>query len=176
MLVVRPYADADMDFVRRLFSMYTLEEKQRVPDLHLPAEREEEYLRWLVTRTLEGGIFLVAEVDGVRAGYSAGVLKKENDSWDETTRKASLVMELHVDPAFRRQGVGRRLVKELEDHFRSQDIEWITLGVFSKNVEARAFYEQIGFRDVYTFMGKRLENGPRLPGEPPPYGRPRARP
>jgi ribosomal protein S18 acetylase RimI-like enzyme len=67
-------------------------------------------------------------------------------------------------------------VKELEDLFRSQDIEWITLGVFSKNVEARAVYEQIGFRDVYTFMGKRLENGPRLPGEPPPYGRPRARP
>jgi len=49
-----------------------------------------------------------------------------------------------VDPAFRRRGIGRRLVAELTSSHPG--ILW--LEVRESNVNARNFYKSLGFREV----------------------------
>ncbi len=93
-----------------------------------------------------------------RAGWIAAIRKgkRQNWSWDATTRPSGLVMELHIDPEFQGRGVGRRLLETAEQHFRSTGSDWVSLGVFPTNGEARRFYERLGYRPVYAFLGKRL--------------------
>ncbi len=72
-------------------------------------------------------------------------------------------MELHVHPKFRRRGIGRMMVREVETRFARLGFDWISLGVFASNFSGRQFYNRAGFQDSYVFMGKRLGKEPRLP-------------
>ncbi|HTW40147.1 MAG TPA: GNAT family N-acetyltransferase [Thermoplasmata archaeon] len=159
-ITVRPYVAHDLGFVRRLFAEYTETEKRRLRERGLVYawSFEDRYLRSLPNRTRKGGLFLVATVDGVPAGCVAAIRKPrtQNWSWDATRHPSGLVMELHVATEFRGRGVGRRLMKAAEDHFRSSGSDWLSLGVFPTNEVARVAYRKMGYQDVYIFMGKTL--------------------
>jgi|SRR5271170_6478283 len=156
---IRPYASGDLGFVRNLFSAHTDEEQRRLSGrgLHYSWDFDDSYLRTLTRAPRVGGIFLVGEVGGRPAGFVAATLKKPHYSWDATTRASGLVMELHVASEFRGLGLGRRLLLAAEKHFRSRGYDWISLGVFPTNARARAFYQKLGYQNVYVFMGKRLD-------------------
>jgi ribosomal protein S18 acetylase RimI-like enzyme len=65
---------------------------------------------------------------------------------------------LAVDPQFRRRGLGRKLMEEVEHRLQSVGCSKINLQIRRENVEAIAFYERIGFsEDVVLSFGKRLE-------------------
>ena len=55
-------------------------------------------------------------------------------------------------PEWRRQGIGRALMAEVEDAFAARSIRTIHLEVRTTNNGARALYEQIGF----AIAGRRL--------------------
>jgi ribosomal protein S18 acetylase RimI-like enzyme len=150
--VIRPYVDSDFDFVRKLFSGDSAEEKRRLAaaGFRVAWENDEEYLHTLIDRVRDVGLFLIAEV--------GAVMRRENASWDATTRPSAIVWELHVDRGFQRQGDGRQLLQEAEGYFRSRGIDWLSLGVFATNEEAQSFYGALGYDDVYTFKGKRLDS------------------
>ena len=65
---------------------------------------------------------------------------------------------LAVDPKFRNQGLGRKLVKLAEDKLKNFGCPKINLLVRVSNIEVREFYKKLGFEmqeDVVIF-GKRL--------------------
>jgi ribosomal protein S18 acetylase RimI-like enzyme len=65
---------------------------------------------------------------------------------------------LAVKPAFRRRGLGRRLMAEAEERLIAAGCPKINLQVRNSNADALAFYERIGYSsDDVTSMGKRLE-------------------
>jgi ribosomal protein S18 acetylase RimI-like enzyme len=156
---VRPYRTGDFEFVRRLFSEYTNHEKRRLAKKGLVYswDFDERYLKSLPRQTRRGGVFLVATVGDRSAGWIAAIRKgkKENWSWDATTRPSGLVMELHVASEFRGRGIGRQLMETVEKHFRSRGSDWLSLGLFPANEGARRFYDRLGYQPVYTYMGKR---------------------
>ena len=81
----------------------------------------------------------IVAVDGERlAGYvgSQSVL-----GWAD-------MMNIAVDPQYRRLGIGRRLVEELEVRLRENEVTCLTLEVRPSNVGAIALYEQLGFAEV----------------------------
>ena len=94
-------------------------------------------------------LFLVAELDGgvigtVMAGYDG------HRGW---------VNYLGVDPACRRQGVGRALMAEAERLLRREGCPKINLQVRTGNTEAIEFYRRIGFAvDDVVSLGRRLEH------------------
>ncbi len=53
-----------------------------------------------------------------------------------------------VDPAYRRNGIGRALMAWLETTARTAGIKTIQLEARSSNTEARAFYLQLGFNEA----------------------------
>ena len=55
------------------------------------------------------------------------------------------VMNLAVDPAIRRRGVGRALLRALETRLRAENVHGLSLEVRPSNLAARALYAREGF-------------------------------
>ena len=86
-------------------------------------------------------LWLVA-VDGDRvAGYIGS----------QTVRGWADMMNLCVNPDYRRQGIGEKLTMELERQLREEKVECLTLEVRVSNAPAITLYEKLGF----TQVGKR---------------------
>lgn len=58
------------------------------------------------------------------------------------------MMNLAVDPAYRRRGIGKRLVSVLIDELRVKDVHCLTLEVRASNQSAIGLYEQLGFAQI----------------------------
>lgn len=66
---------------------------------------------------------------------------------------AAHLMLLAVEPAWRKLGIGRRLIEYLEAMARELDLTHITLEVRAKNHTAREFYDAAGYREVALVPG-----------------------
>lgn len=89
----------------------------------------------------EGYTFVALEEGGELIGY-AGML---------TVLDVADVTNVAVLPAFRRQGLARRLLTALTAKAREQGVTRLQLEVRESNVAARTLYESLGF----TVDGKR---------------------
>jgi len=88
------------------------------------------------------GLFLVAHRNGVAMGCAG--LRTAGDGVGEVKR-------VWVSPASRRQGLGRRLMAEIERHARERGLRELRLDTRSDLVEARRLYESLGYREIEPF-------------------------
>jgi ribosomal protein S18 acetylase RimI-like enzyme len=84
--------------------------------------------------------------DGLSAGAwdgddLVGLAIVQYQRWNNT----AIVCELHVDPAYRRRGVGRRLLDCVEMASSAQAVRCIAIETQSPNVDAIAFYRDCGY-------------------------------
>jgi len=123
---IRPSTLSEYDAVYALW-------KRAGPGIHLrPSDTREEIAKKL---TRDPDLFLVAEVDGQIVGVVLG-------GWDG---RRGLVYHLAVDPAYRRRGIGRALMEELERRLQAKGCLRCYLLVGSDNEEAIAFYRKLGW-------------------------------
>ncbi|MFC3609315.1 N-acetylglutaminylglutamine synthetase [Stutzerimonas tarimensis] len=85
---------------------------------------------------------------------------------------------LAVSPTCPRPGVGEGLVRHLVEHYMSRGRAYLDLSVLHDNLQAKALYAKLGFRDLQTFTVKRknIINQPLFLGPGPeahlnPYAR-----
>jgi len=103
---------------------------------------------WVRCGLVRPDLFLVGTLDGqlvatVMAGYEG------HRGW---------INYLAVDPARRRQGLGRTILGEAERRLRATGCPKINLQVRTTNSEVLAFYRQVGYvPDDVVSLGKRLE-------------------
>lgn len=90
--------------------------------------------RWIRTWGARDGQRIVGHAE-----LHGGVISTES-------HRASLGMGVHA--AFRRRGLGRRLLEACVEWAREQGLVWLDLGVFADNAPARALYESAGFAEV----------------------------
>ncbi|MCB1556200.1 MAG: GNAT family N-acetyltransferase [Alphaproteobacteria bacterium] len=83
---------------------------------------------------------LVAEADGAIVGFMAGT---ENFLL-HMGRSIYTLHSLFVAPAYRQQGITRRLFEALCDDLRRRNVFKITVQVGKENDNARAIYEALG--------------------------------
>ncbi len=62
-------------------------------------------------------------------------------------------MNIAIDPAYRRQGIGTDLVHTMISESREANLSRMHLEVRISNTTAITFYETIGFKAVSTVMG-----------------------
>lgn len=84
----------------------------------------------------EGYAFVALEEEGALIGY-AGML---------TVLDTADITNVAVLPAFRRQGLARRLLTVLTVKAREQGVTRLQLEVRESNVAARTLYESLGFK------------------------------
>jgi ribosomal protein S18 acetylase RimI-like enzyme len=85
---------------------------------------------------------LVAETDGKLVGY---LLYHGGYDTDKGV-KIFYIADLYVRPEYRRQGVGRSLIKELKKISKKTEVKKLFWQVFAHNFDARKFYWHIGAR------------------------------
>jgi ribosomal-protein-alanine N-acetyltransferase len=69
------------------------------------------------------------------------------------------ITNIAVDPALRRQGIGRTLLRGVLDDARQRGLRLVALEVRPSNIEARALYESFGFRVVGRRRGYYYDTG-----------------
>jgi ribosomal protein S18 acetylase RimI-like enzyme len=85
-------------------------------------------------------LFLVAELEGQLIGTVIG-------GYDG---RRGLVYHLSVSRELRGQGIGRRLMTEVENRLRAKGCLKCYLVVLEDNMEAMEFYERIGWSEMKT--------------------------
>lgn len=82
--------------------------------------------------------YFIALLDGKRAGYVGSWLTIPNAE----------IINLFVEEKYRRQGIGKKLVRTIMKVCKEESIENITLEVRPSNFEAQMLYSTLGFRVV----------------------------
>jgi ribosomal-protein-alanine N-acetyltransferase len=95
------------------------------------------------TRTIS----MVAEEDGDLAGFaiSRSVLARG--------ALGGHIVTIDVGPAFRRRGVGRLLMDEVESRMVRAEAAWLRLEVAIDNLGAQSFYTSLGFQPIGQIRG-----------------------
>lgn len=99
--------------------------------------------------------FLVAEVDGVVAGY----VSTHQDIPLPSHEHVLAINGLAVDPDMRGRGVGRGLVEAVVDLAQQRGFAKLTLRVLGPNTGARRLYERCGFVVEGVLRGEFLLDG-----------------
>ena len=60
----------------------------------------------------------------------------------------AMLHALEIEPAFRRQGVARYMVRGMADWARAQGAAWFTLAVTERNIAARGLYSALGMTEA----------------------------
>jgi GNAT superfamily N-acetyltransferase len=90
------------------------------------------------------GAFLVIYAGG--KPVAGGGIKRDDDGVAEIKR-------MYVAPAARRQGLGRRLLEELEDKARELGYARIRLDTGARQPHAQAMYERAGYHPIENYNG-----------------------
>ncbi|GAA5074488.1 GNAT family N-acetyltransferase [Nocardia iowensis] len=104
-------------------------------------------LAWFEERTAAGLPILVAEIDGVVAGYASYGPWRPKAGYRFTVENS-----VYVDERFQRRGIATALLTELiERARRSGDVHAIIAGIESGNSGSIQLHERFGFRTVGEF-------------------------
>jgi len=85
---------------------------------------------------------LVARVNGIIAGFVMGMMYLD--------RKAvyAHILTIDVSPAYRRKGIGRMLLQEIERIFKEKGVKACLLEVREDNVAAISLYRRLGYEKI----------------------------
>jgi ribosomal protein S18 acetylase RimI-like enzyme len=101
-------------------------------------------------------IILVAERDGEVLGYTyAGV---EGTDYMSLRGPAGAVYDVVVDPAHRRQGVGRMLLDATLEALKARGSPRVVLSTAERNSDAQSLFEHAGFRRTMIEMTRELND------------------
>jgi ribosomal-protein-alanine N-acetyltransferase len=96
-------------------------------------------------RPPRGALWVARRTDGEVVGYVGVELSALGGEAD--------VVNLAVQPGYRRRGLGRRLLTRARAYARGRGMELVWLRVRTSNRAARVFYRRCGFRPVGRFEG-----------------------
>jgi len=99
-------------------------------------------------------IILVAERDGEVLGYTyAGV---EGTDYMALRGPAGVLYDIVVDPAHRKQGVGRMLLDATLDALKARGAPRVVLSTAERNASAQRLFDRAGFRRTMIEMTREL--------------------
>jgi ribosomal protein S18 acetylase RimI-like enzyme len=103
-------------------------------------------LAWIERRAADSGAVLVADTQGIFAGFAAGWVEQD-DNIAETadSNRFGYISDICVMPAYRGQRIALRLLDNLEQHLRRAGVTRLRIASLATNAAARATYERGGF-------------------------------
>ncbi|HEY3114701.1 MAG TPA: GNAT family N-acetyltransferase [Gemmatimonadaceae bacterium] len=156
-LKIRPATPADLTAVGRLGALLVRTHHDFDPQRFIAAtaRTEKAYGSFLGTQLDEPSIVvLVAEQHGDVIGYSyAGV---EGNDYMSLRGPAGVLYDIVVDPAHRRQGVGRMLLDATLEALKARGAPRVVLSTAEGNASAQRLFDRAGFRRTMIEMTREL--------------------
>ncbi len=97
--------------------------------------------------------FAVADFDGELVGFCYSYISQKPKYFK--LKKFGFIGDLYVSPEYRRDGIGKSLVKDAVLFFSKKKIKQIELLVAIKNENTIKFWQTLGFEHLLTWMYKR---------------------
>lgn len=110
---------------------------------------------WSASLSGRDAVVFVAVHAGVLVGFVSAALVDETSPFFQRMRYAR-IGTICVTERCRGQGIGRRLMDEVERWAKSKDAVEVHLNVWSFNERARELYAELGYSVRSHSMGKRL--------------------
>ncbi|MFT3684244.1 MAG: GNAT family N-acetyltransferase [Phycisphaerales bacterium] len=102
------------------------------------------YASWLPKRATDPrSVFLVAEIENGLAGFLVGEVLDEIPIF--TLKQYGFIHDLWVEPAVRKQGLGRALVAEAVNRFAAMGVTQVRGDTAADNDRARSLIAPLGF-------------------------------
>lgn len=101
-----------------------------------------------------GALVLVADTGGAVVGYVYAGL--EGNDWMALRGPAGAIYDLVVDPAARKQGVGRALLEAAIQALRDRGAPRVVLSTAQRNETAQRLFAAAGFRPTMIEMTREL--------------------
>jgi len=156
---IRPATAADLTAIGRLGALLVRTHHDFDPERFMAAtaRTEKSYGLFLGTQLAEPNIIiLVAERDGEVIGYMyAGM---EGNDYMSLRGPAGVVYDLVVDPAHRRQGVGRMLLDATLEVLKARGAPRVVLSTAERNAPAQHLFDRTGFRRTMIEMTRELND------------------
>ncbi len=159
--MIEEYKDKYLEDVKDL--LVELEEyilsidKDNLDQLH--PDYREKYTRMDldIINNKEGKCYLYVE-NNKAVGLIMGIIDTydEYDYLDYKCPKKGNVIELIVSKNTRSKGIGKQLMKQMEDYFHEQKCELIVISVFAYNTNAINFYTKEGYHSRMYDMIKKI--------------------
>jgi len=106
-------------------------------------------------------VLVAADADGVW-GYVYGAI--EGADWMALRGPAGVIHDLVVDPARRREGLGRRLLDEALRFLEQRGAPRVVLSTAEQNAAAQSLFAASGFRRTMIEMTRERGQEPSAPG------------
>lgn len=94
--------------------------------------------------------FYTALVDGEYAGFAWVHIKEEE------TKISAWGYDIQVKESFRRNGVAKKIFRELESELKKLNVKEVSFHVYADNFRAIPLYEQFGFKTTNIVMRKEI--------------------
>lgn len=116
----------------------------RLYEIETECFKEEAFTKSQIARLLGdyNSISLVARVERQIVGFVIGVIYADRKGLH------GHIYTIEVLPAYRRRGIGERLLQEIESVFRHKDVEASSLEVREDNAAAIGLYRKLGYEAV----------------------------
>lgn len=112
---------------------------------------------WLLSRFTEPGeACFVAELDGKVVGFVWAKVQNPPGIPAFVQEPLLVVADLVVHAPYRSRGIGHALLERAIDFGRARGARRVQLTVFDKNLPARAFYDDLGFRPLSVVLTREL--------------------
>ncbi|MFW6162461.1 MAG: N-acetyltransferase family protein [Planctomycetota bacterium] len=156
-LTIRPAAEEDYSAACALLDELDALHREELPRVFRDPEtvaRSRDYVGSILAD--DDQALLLAEGDGEAVGLAHAAMRESRDFPILVARRSAVVENLVVAPAWRRRGVGRRLMDAVEAWAQERGASEIELNVWEFNRQAVGFYQVLGYQTVSRRMWKRL--------------------
>lgn len=142
---------AEIKDIEALLDIYNYEVENTTATFDLNKKTIEQWTTWYENHNIGNHPLIVAEVDGVVAGYASLSTYREKEAY-----KSTVELSVYVATSFRRQGVATALMEEIIRLAREDETTHTVVSVItSENNESVRLHEKFGF----TFSGTIHEVG-----------------
>jgi L-amino acid N-acyltransferase YncA len=141
-ILIRPATEADaprlLDIYRPYVEHTAVSFELEPPTVEVFAAR--------IAKSLAGWAWLVAEVDGIVAGYAYGTAHRERAAYAKTVETG-----VYLDAAYHGRGVGRALYTELLRVLAAKGFHRAVAGITLPNPASVGLHERFGFERIGVY-------------------------
>ena len=144
--MIRKAKENDIPRILDLLSQVNDVHAEGRPDFFIKGKRKYTEADLIVIINDEFTPVFVCEEDDDIKGYAFCVLQDLSKCSNLHPDKSLYIDDICVDEKYRRQGVGRKLYDFVVQYAKKEECFNVTLNVWDRNPEAKAFYEGMGMK------------------------------